>query len=177
MGALFDLLKEPGIDAIDIDGEKRIALHRAVLDRKPMIRDVFLEFHRLFAQLDQRYLAGNGIAVEIGAGVAPMRDSYPDVLSSDIVFGPRLDIIHDAQRMALANESVRVIYAQNSFHHFPEPARFLGELERVLVPGGGAVLLEPYPGPLASLLYKRLFRSEGFDKRFPQIRRPRQPVP
>ena len=58
MGALFDLLKEPGIDAIDIDGERRIALHRAVLERKPMIRDVFLEFHRLFAQLDQRYLAG-----------------------------------------------------------------------------------------------------------------------
>src|SRR5262249_8734615 len=61
---------------------------------------------------------------------------------------------------------------QNSFHHFPQPERFLGELERVLVPGGGAVLLEPYHGPVASLLYKRLFSSEGFDKRFPSWQTP-----
>ena len=166
MRALFDLLKEPGIDALDIDGEKRIAYHRAVIDRKPMIRDVFLEFHALFFDLNRRYLEGEGAAIEIGAGVAPMRDSHPDVLSSDIVFGPHLDLVLDAQQMALSSGSVRVVYAQNSFHHFPQPERFLSELQRILIPGGGAVLLEPFHGPLASLLYKRLFRSEGFDKEF-----------
>ena len=55
---------------------------------------------------------------------------------------------------------------------FRSPRASSSELERVLVPGGGAVLLEPYHGPLASLLYKRLFRSEGFDKRFPDWETP-----
>ena len=69
--------------------------------------------------------------------------------------------------MALRSGSVRVIYAQNAFHHFPQPERFLGELERVLSLGGGAVMLEPFYGPAATFLFKRLFRTEAFDKTFP----------
>jgi hypothetical protein len=34
----------------------------------------------------------------------------------------------------------------------------------VLAPGGGVVLIEPYYGPLASVVFRRLFTSEGFDK-------------
>src|SRR6185295_17260455 len=46
------------------------------------------------------------------------------------------------------------------------PERFFAELERVLAPGGGAVLLEPYHGPFASFLFKRLFATEGYDKSY-----------
>ena len=69
--------------------------------------------------------------------------------------------------MSLRDGSVRVVYAQNAFHHFPAPERFFAELERVLSPGGGAILLEPYYGPAASFIYRRLFRTEGFDKAYP----------
>ncbi len=86
------------------------------------------------------------------------------VLSTDIVAAPDLDFITDAQELGLRTDSVRVVYAQNVFHHLAEPRRFLHELERVLVPGGGAVLLEPYYGPVASFVYKRLFTGEDFDK-------------
>jgi SAM-dependent methyltransferase len=67
---------------------------------------------------------------------------------------------------------VRVVFGQNCFHHFPHPDRFFGELERVLQPGGGVILLEPYFGPFASLLFKRLFTSEGYDKKFPSWETP-----
>jgi len=50
------------------------------------------------------------------------------------------------------------------FTIFLTPAVFFSELDRVLIPGGGAILLEPYYGVLASFLYPRLFRTEGFDK-------------
>jgi SAM-dependent methyltransferase len=66
-----------------------------------------------------------------------------------------------------SDASVRAFYLQNVFHHFPEPERFFAELERTLVPGGGAILVEPHDGPAASLLYPRLFASEGYDKRAP----------
>lgn len=167
MRPLLDVLREPGVEVLDMDGEDRIAVHRAILQRKRMFLKVFVEFHKVFRSLEQQYLSGEGVAIELGAGVAPMRDSYPDVLSSDIVFGRHLDCVLDAQRMALRAESVRVIYGQNCFHHFPEPAKFFAELQRVLVPGGGAILLEPYYGPVASFLFTRLFRTEGFDKSSP----------
>ena len=41
------------------------------------------------------------------------------------------------------------------------------ELERVCVPGGGVVIIEPASGPFAALLYKRLFSTETFDRSMP----------
>jgi SAM-dependent methyltransferase len=172
MRALLDLLREPGFDEDEVDGVARLSCHRAILERKRMVREVFLEIHGLFRKLEARYLDGAGIRIEVGAGVAPMRDSFQEVLSTDIVFDGKLDFVMDAQRMGLAPATVRAVYAQNSFHHFPDPGRFLAELERVLSPGGGAILLEPYYGPLATFVYKRLFRTEGFDKHYPSWQTP-----
>jgi SAM-dependent methyltransferase len=167
MRRLLDLLSDPLLDGMDVDGVSRLELHRKMLEKKRMLRDVFTEFHHLFKKLDQRYFSGKGAEIELGAGVSPMRDSYPNVLATDIVDAPHLDMVLNAEAMDIADNSVRAIYGQNCFHHFPHPDKFFDELERVLVPGGGVILLDPYYGPFASFLYKRLFRTEGFDKTYP----------
>lgn len=160
------LLAQPGLDHLAVDGEERMRAHRRVLEAKPLLRSVFEELHREMRALDERWFGDTpGLRVEIGAGVAPMRDSFPDVLATDIVPASWVDRVLDAQAMDLADGSLRALYAQNTFHHLPEPRRFFGELLRVLHPGGGAVMIEPFHGPLASLVYPRLFASEGFDKR------------
>jgi len=159
------LLAQPEVGAVDIDGEERLLAHTRVLARKPMLLDVFRELHRIMNDADIRWFGDvPGQRVEIGAGVAAMRNSYPDVLATDIVAGTGVDQVLDAQAMDFEDGGVRAIFGQNSFHHLPEPRRFFNELQRVIRPGGGAVLIEPFHGPLASLLYPRLFRSEGFDK-------------
>ena len=167
MSRLMALLREPDAVGMELDGPERIASHRRVLDRKPIVRGVFEDFHRLFADLDARWLRGDGLVVELGAGVYPVRESYPNVLATDVVPAPHLDRTLDAGAMDLADASVRAFYLQNVFHHFPDPAQFFAELERTLVPGGGAILIEPHDGLLASWLYPRLFASEGYDKRAP----------
>lgn len=165
MRRLLERLREPDLDGVALDGAQRLDAHRAVLARKAMLRAVFDECRQAMRDLDRAHLAGVGAAVEIGAGVAPMREAFPDVLSSDVVTARGLDLVLDAQALPFRDASLRVVYAQNAFHHFPQPRRFFAELVRVLVPGGGAVLLEPAHGAAASWLYPRLFASEGFDKR------------
>lgn len=172
MKNLADILRDPSVEAIDVDGVDRLAIHSRMLARKAILREVFAEFHHLFDRLDKKWITGQGDRIEIGAGVSPIRDSYPDVLATDIVPSPRLDRVLDAENMDLADGSVRVLFGQNCFHHFPHPDRFFRELERVLSPGGGAILLEPYHGPFASFLFKRLFRSEGYDKAYPSWETP-----
>lgn len=137
-----------------------------------MLRDVFVEFHQGFHRLADRYFKVQGLEVELGAGIAPMRNSYPEVLATDIVATETLDMALDAEAMRLDDQSVRAFYGQNCFHHFPHPERFFTELERTLKIGGGAILIEPFHGPFAAFLYKRLFRSEGFDKHFPSWETP-----
>jgi len=172
MRSLLDFFRDPSMDALDVDGAIRIELHKAMLNRKRLLRTVFSEFHRLFYKLDREYFTAEGIEIELGAGVAPMSDSYPAVIATDIVYASHLDRALNAEAMDIESSSVRAIFGQNCFHHFPHPDRFFSEAERVLAPGGGVVLLEPYYGPFASFLYKRLFSTEGFDKSYPSWETP-----
>lgn len=166
MKSLINLLREPSVGGVDIDGEGRLEVHGEMLARKKMLRQVFTEFHHTFRTLDDRYFSAEGKRIELGAGVAPVKDSYPDVMSTDVVYSKNLDQVLDAEDMDLPDGSVRSFYAQNCFHHFPHPRKFFSELSRVLAHNGGAILLEPYYGFAAEFLYKRLFSTEGFDKAY-----------
>jgi SAM-dependent methyltransferase len=165
---LRDLLAAPETTQVDVDSLRRLQSHKTVLARKAMLREVFQEMHRQFLALDRQYFRETGgLRVELGAGVAPIKDTDPDVLATDIVPAPFLDRVLDAQKMDLPDASVHAFYGQNCFHHFPEPARFFDEIVRVVKPGGGVILIEPFHGPFAAFLFKRLFRTEGFDKTMP----------
>ena len=163
--ALRRLLALPELDGIDADGPRRLEIHAAVLRRKPMLTGVFRECHQVMRRIDRTTFGETpGLRVELGAGVAPIAGTFPDVLATDVVPGAGLDRVLDAQAMDLPDASVRVLYGQNCFHHFPDPGKFLAEAARVVAPGGGVVLIEPYYGPLASIVFTRLFASESFDK-------------
>ena len=161
---LLDRMREPEVAGCSMDDLARFEAHRAVLRRKSLIRGVFDEFHQVFVRLDSQYLSGPGLLVELGAGVYPVRETVPGVLATDIVPADHLDCVLDAGNMDLADSSVHAFYLQNVFHHFPRPSAFFTELERTLAPGGGAILIEPASGLIASWLYPRLFATEGYDK-------------
>jgi SAM-dependent methyltransferase len=169
---LRDLLRDPSLEEIDIDGSDRLVVHSQMLQRKAMLRQVFTGIHHRFHRLDQEHLRGDGLRIELGAGISPMRDSYPDVLATDLIPAPHLDQVINSEAMELDDETVRVFFGQNCFHHFARPDRFFEELDRTLVPGGGVILLEPYYGPLASFVFKRLFQTEGFDRTYPSWEAP-----
>ncbi len=165
MGAIANLLLEKEARLSDLDGEARLKAHAVILARKRMIADVFKEMNQTFLALEATYLKGSGLRIELGAGVFPLRLTDPDVKSSDVVPSAQLDLVVDAQQMQFNDGELKTLFCQNCFHHFPEPRRFFREARRVLAPGGGILLIEPYHGAMASFVYKRLFASENFDKR------------
>jgi len=146
------------------DWDDRITRHAAAMETHALTRRLFVEFHHRMRSLDETHLSGMGLRLEIGCGVFPMKHSYGDVLATDVVPAPSNDRLLDAEDMDLPDQSVRCIYGQFVFHHLAHPSAFLREVERVCVPGGGAVLLEPASGPLAGLLYKNIIKGETFDR-------------
>lgn len=175
MPNLLNYLVHPLVKNIDMSGDERLVVHKKILMEKVMLKTVFTEFHHLFKSLANKYLTVKGIEVELGAGISPLRGTYPEILASDIVNAEHLDLILDAQNMNLEDQSVSVIYGQNCFHHFSNPDKFFNELERVLTKGGGCILLDPYYGPFANFIYKRIFKTEGFDRDFPSWNTPFEP--
>jgi SAM-dependent methyltransferase len=161
---LRNFLLEPRLRGVDYNSDELLNIHRQILSEKRFMRDVFSEFYKECISLDNKYFHGVGQRVEIGAGVSFFKEQFPFIISTDIKKAGHLDMILDAQNMNLQDNSVRAIYGLNCFHHFPEPARFFSELDRVLVKGGGCILIEPYYGAIATRFYKNLHSSETFDK-------------
>lgn len=157
-------LADPRMSTVDLESDQLIEVHREILMGKPMLRNVFREFYETCRGLDECYLEGKGLRIELGSGSSFFKTVYPDIVSTDYKAAPHLDRQLDAEQMDLAPESVRAFYALNCFHHFSHPRRFLAELCRVLVSGGGCVLIEPYSSCLGEFLYRRMFDSETFDK-------------
>lgn len=128
-----------------------------------MIRGVFREFYDTCIDLDGRLLSGEGLRVELGAGTSFFKQIHPGIIATDVKSGPGLDMVVDATHMPFETGSVRSFYAIHCFHHLPSPTRFLEELGRALVPGGGCIIIEPYFGPVARVVFRRLFATERFD--------------
>lgn len=164
MHVLARLLSEPRLAGVDIDSPDRVIRHLAVLDAKPMTREVFEDFYRLALDLDRRHFGNvEGLRVELGAGVSRLKKLAADVVVTDVVPAPHIDRTLNAIDMDLPDNSVRCLIGINCFHHFPDVRAFFRETLRVAKPGGGAILIEPHFGPLAGFIYKRLFTSETFD--------------
>jgi hypothetical protein len=161
---LSDILREPLLNTLDVDSAERIQVHRTILEAKPLMKEVCRELYSICAKLDERFFSGSGQRIELGAGVSFIKDFLPEVRVTDIVPASHLDAVLDAQNMhSIAESSVRAFFGIHCFHHFPEPRKFFAELVRTTKPGGGCVLIDPYFGAVARILYPRLFASEGFD--------------
>ena len=164
IGRLRNWLTEPMVRGLDPDGHEISIAHRTVLERKAVLRRLFKRFYRECRVLDLRYFGDRpGVRIEIGSGSGFMKDVLPNVFTSDIKPLPFVDMVVRAEELPFADNSLRAIYAINVFHHQPEPRAFFRELIRVLRPGGGAVLIEPYHGPVARFFFARIHAMESFD--------------
>lgn len=164
MKSIINFLKHPLLKDVNINDAKRIEIHRKIFLNKKMLLAVFNNFHRTFLFLEKKFIFGDGLRIELGAGIYPIKKTLKNVLASDILPGPDIDLILDAERLELNSNSVKTLFIQNSFHHFSNPGSFFKELDRVLVKGGGSIILDPYYGWLACKIYPKIFNTEIFDK-------------
>jgi SAM-dependent methyltransferase len=162
---LNKLFRLNSIKKIDVNSEDRITTHRKIINNKILIKNVFKEYHELFLKLDKKYFDFDGKLVELGAGSYPIKESFKNVISTDIVKTINIDLKVDAENMPFESNSIRSIFMQNTFHHISDPEKFFRECNRVLGLNGGIVMIEPYYGILSSLIFPFLHEDEIFDKK------------
>lgn len=143
----------------------RLKIHQAILQEKPYFTDLVVDLHQHLLELVKHYsLAKRGSIIEVGAGVIPLSHIGNEIVSSDVEFSSDLSCIVDAMAMPFSNASSSAVIGQNVLHHIPDPDLAFDEFRRILSTGGVVVLVEPYFGWFASLIYPALFSSEGYNK-------------
>jgi SAM-dependent methyltransferase len=143
--------------AIDTQAQEFFSKHRRVWEQKHVLRRIYNE--EFFARL-LSFRKKDGTSVEVGTGPGFFKQVLPGVLSTDIVWCPWLDVVADAQNLPFGTSSVANIFGVDVLHHITAPMTFLLEAQRVLVPGGRLILVEPWVTPFSYLIYRYFHQEE-----------------
>lgn len=132
----------------------RLAEHRDLWEKKPGLRAVYADYHNRILRSCKA-----GPILEIGAGSGHLSELRDNVVSTDILSAPWLDLRADAQQLPFRDAMFDNIVMIDVLHHLPTPKTFFQEAERILRPGGRIVMIEPGITPLSFVMFK-LFHPE-----------------
>jgi SAM-dependent methyltransferase len=142
-------------DASTLD--QRQIVHRGLWETKRALRALYQDYHRQLLQS-----CPEGPVLDIGGGTAHIKESYPDVISVDILPFPGIDAVADAHRLPFRDEYLAGIVMLDVLHHLERPIEFLKEAARVLRRGGRLAMIEPAMTTVARRFYDR-FHEEPVD--------------
>ena len=117
---------------------------RAAIARKATLKAIYREFYGYYRDCLQRCPEA-GAVVEIGAGGGFASEMVPQLIATDLIPYPTVDIVLDATQLPFPSRSVRCFLMLNTFHHIADCGRFLEEAARCLVSGGR--ILDHRPAP------------------------------
>jgi 2-polyprenyl-3-methyl-5-hydroxy-6-metoxy-1,4-benzoquinol methylase len=98
--------------------------------------------------------------LEIGSGTSPLKQSLPNVMTSDVLDLDYLDLVFDCHEIdkldAIENNSLDVITLTNVLHHLKSPIDVLNRASSKLKSGGKVIATEPFFSVWSTLIFKCL---------------------
>lgn len=140
---------------------ERVYLRRAAEELAERAAGILLDvgggerpYGELFAPHVRRY---------VGLEYPPMADNLvPEIWSVLPRIRSIVDVWGDGMALPFATESVDCVLCSEVLEHVPRPEGILAEIQRVLRPGGAALITVPFTGPLHQLPYDYYrFTHEG----------------
>lgn len=132
--------------------------------RQAIVEDKFLLsfYEEVYKKVSQELARDvSGPTIEIGSGTGIGKFFIPDLVATDVVMNEFLDMEVDGTALPFSPASVANYVLVNSFHHLPVVTQFLKGVDETLQPGGRLIIVDPYWGPLASVIYS-VFHREPF---------------
>jgi SAM-dependent methyltransferase len=158
---LIDRLKLPELRGIEnLDDPSVTLLHAGILQRKPFLKRIYIDFYKQFAELVPE--PQGKILVELGSGGGFIKEVISNVITSEVVELPNIDKVFSALEMPFEKASVDAFFMVDVFHHIAEPRVFFTEAIRCLKGGGKVIMIEPANTLFSRFIYKN-FHHEPFD--------------
>lgn len=95
------------------------------------VRPIYSEWKE---RLILKALPEDCVALDFGAGRQVFDD--PCIVKLDLIFDPTLDLVGDLHELPLRSESIDFAFGGAVMEHIRDPAKAIGELYRILRPGG-----------------------------------------
>src|SRR5262249_30512011 len=99
--------------------------------------------------------------VELGCGPGFLKESYPEVIATDVAPSRYADRVADAAALPFEEGEIGTIVFVDVFHHLAKPEGFLREAARTLRLGGRLVMTERWRGLAGRLLFRYAHQGGG----------------
>lgn len=149
-------IKNKNLDDPSITIERSRILHKKIFLKK-----IYIEFYKrinqsLIPTKRKKYI------VELGSGGGFIKEIIPEVVTSDILPLPSVDLHFSALTMPFKNNSVDAFVMIDVFHHIHDAEKFLTEMNRCLKKKGQIIMIEPSNTLFGKIIYK-YFHHEPYN--------------
>ncbi|NMW17441.1 MAG: class I SAM-dependent methyltransferase [Chlorobiaceae bacterium] len=152
---------------MDIDDPDTTALRLQIIQSKPFLRKLYEEWYQQIAT----HFSPLAHVLELGSGAGFLKSFMPNLITSELFPTPGVELVIDAQSIALSDASLDGIVMTDVLHHLPDCNSFFLEAARVIRSGGHIVMIEPWNTPWSSWVYTHLhhepFKVNAVDWRIP----------
>jgi SAM-dependent methyltransferase len=90
----------------------------------------------------------NGLVLDFGSGIQAPDRLRPHVVNLDAIHFPYVDVVNTYPDLPFRDATFDCVVSQAVFEHLPDPARSVGEIYRVLKPGGRVLIDTGFLVPL-----------------------------
>jgi SAM-dependent methyltransferase len=135
---------------------------RKVIKKKYFLFNIYKDFYKrinLSLHEDNR----KGKVVELGSGAGFIKKIIPNIITSDILKLPQIDMHFSATDMPFKKNSTDAFVMIDVFHHIPDVETFLNEANRCLKKDGQIIMIEPASTFFGKLIFK-YFHHETFNE-------------
>jgi hypothetical protein len=99
-----------------------------------------------------------GKVLEIGAAGGNTKFFWPEVVTTDVRASVGVDKIMNAELITESDKSVSLLFGMDALHHVRSPHEHFVELQRVLMPNGLAIYIEPNWNYFSKFCFKILLK-------------------
>ena len=145
---------------IDLDSPETTVLRRQIIQEKPFLKKFYHECYRSIAQSLPNDIYGP--VLELGSGAGFLKDYIPNILTSEIIKIPDVDLILDGTNLPFSANTLKGIVMIDVLHHIPDAASFFSDAAACIKPGGVIIMIEPWSTIWSRFVYRQL-HHEPFD--------------
>nr|VFJ90512.1 MAG: Methyltransferase domain-containing protein [Candidatus Kentron sp. LFY] len=133
----FEMYRQDSLDRNSIEATLEAARR---IRTRPFLYKIYLD---LYAFLERELsTAPSGPRLELGSGGGFLGERVPNLITSDIVPVPTVDLVASSVALPFEGGSLSAICMMNVLHHMGDVSAFFHEAERCLKPGGKIVMIE-----------------------------------
>lgn len=146
----------------DLDDPKITILRSRIIQDNLYLRNLYIDFYTIFKN-SLKGLSKRRKLVELGSGGGFIKKIIPDVITSDVIKLPDVDLHFSATDMPFKDKSIDKFFMLNVIHHIHDPETFFKETNRCLNENGKLIAIEPANTLWGGFIYKNFHDDEDFD--------------